>query len=493
MSEHLAAGSAADGSGGLWDKPAGRKALSVMNGLAREAGAGTLITATEFEALLRALLEGEEVRDPDAPHPDIMIWGTMEARVQGADLVILGGLNEGSWPEPPAPDPWLNRRMRAEAGLLSPERRIGLSAHDYQQAAAAPEVVFTRSVRDADAEPVQSRWLNRLTNLLAGLPETGGPEALAAMRDRGHRWVAWAKSLDKPSKPEPPSVRPAPCPPVAARPRELPVTAIQRLIRDPYAIYARYILRLRQLPPLNPRADAPLRGQIIHKIFDQFISGETEDLSRDPRGQLLATAARVLDTDVPWPMARQLWMQRIARVADWFLEQEALRSERASFLGAEVEGQLFFPEIEFTLTAHADRIDRVGDRGLAVLDYKTGTPPSAQTMEHFDKQLLLEALIAEAGGFKDIPAGPVDHVAYIGLGAKPVYPEHRLSDDDGVHFSPGSIRSGLIRLVQSYDERSRGYAARRAMQKLGFDGDYDHLARFGEWDETVTPIPEDVG
>ena len=180
LAETIACGSRTDGSGTLWDKNAGIKAKSVFETLKSEAGFGGEMSASDFADLLGALLAQEEVRDRDAPHGGIMIWGTLEARVQGADLVILGGLNEGSWPEPPSPDPWLNRQMRQQAGLLLPERRIGLSAHDFQQAVAAPEVWITRSVRSDEADTVPSRWINRLTNLLDGLPDQQGPQALAA-------------------------------------------------------------------------------------------------------------------------------------------------------------------------------------------------------------------------------------------------------------------------------------------------------------------------
>jgi inactivated superfamily I helicase len=153
------------------------------------------MSAADFADLLGALLARGEVRDRDAPHPDIMIWGTLEARVQGADLVILGGLNEGTWPEAAKPDPWLNRKMRHDAGLLMPDRRIGLSAHDFQQAIAAPEVWLTRAIRSDDAQTVPSRWINRVTNMLSGLPETGGTEALDDMETRGKTWLAWAEEL----------------------------------------------------------------------------------------------------------------------------------------------------------------------------------------------------------------------------------------------------------------------------------------------------------
>ncbi|MEM0948396.1 MAG: double-strand break repair protein AddB [Pseudomonadota bacterium] len=492
LAELCAAGSTAGEATELWRKDAGRKSRAVMETLRNTDAVRTRVTALEFDHLLRSLLDAEEVRDRDKPHPSIMIWGTLEARVQGADLVVLGGLNEGSWPEPPAPDPWLNRAMRRNAGLLLPERRIGLAAHDYQQAAAAPEIVLSRAIRAEDGERLPSRWVNRLINLLEGLASARGPGALAAMRERGMVWSQHAARLETPGNVISPETRPAPRPPLEARPRSLYVTAIQRLIRDPYAVYARYVLGLRKLDPLAPAPDAPLRGQIIHDILDTYMRQVQIHPEVCGTAALLSVADQVLARDAPWALARQLWRARICRFADWFVEDEARRAG-STFLSAEVDGKIDLPEAGFTLRAKADRVDRVANGGLAVIDYKTGAPPSAKEIEHFDKQLLLEALIADAGGFDDIPAAPVDHVAHIGLGLEPRYIEHALSDEGGHNFALPTVRASLVRLLMAYSDRSRGYAARPAMQKVRFEGDYDHLARFGEWDETQPPTPGDVG
>jgi ATP-dependent helicase/nuclease subunit B len=191
--------------------------------------------------------------------------------VQGADLVVLGGLNDGTWPAQPPPDPWLNRAMRKAAGLLLPERKIGLSAHDFQQGIAAPSVVLSRSKRGAEAQTVPSRWMNRLVNLMEGLPGRGGPDALKMMRDRGKHWLAMAEAYAAPKAQVAPAIRPSPRPPVAVRPRQLSITEIQKLIRDPYAIYARHVLRLAPLDPLRPEADPRLRGTVLHKILETYL------------------------------------------------------------------------------------------------------------------------------------------------------------------------------------------------------------------------------
>jgi double-strand break repair protein AddB len=444
------------------------------------------MSVRDYRTLFGTLLEREEVRDPDAPHPGVMIWGTLEARVQGAELVILGGLNEGTWPEMPAPDPWLNRRMRRDAGLLLPERRIGLSAHDFQQAIAAAEVVLSRATRDESSEPVPSRWLNRLTNLLDGLTQTGGPEAMKAMRHRGQGWISRAVRLESPEAgdavaPEP---RPSPRPPLAMRPRRLSVTSIETLIRDPYAIYARHILKLKPLDPLRPDPSALEKGRVVHTVFERFMRDWSDELPVDHRAHLLDIARAVVTEEVHWPVARQLWYAQIEALADWFIGQERFHAQKKTFLASESGGELVLDAQDFTLHGRADRIDRAPGSGLVILDYKTGSVPSAKTMQYFDVQLLLEALIAEAGGFEDLPAETVSKVGYIGLGASPKYDLHDLVDKGERRFATQSVQADLIRLLSAYDQPGRGYTARRAMHKVRFEGDYDHLARFGEWSDS---------
>ena len=337
LAEQLSAGSAAKDLGELWLKNAGQEALKTIEDLTVQAPHGGDMTARDYSDLISALLSKGEVRDRDDNTPGIMIWGTLEARVQGADLLILGGLNEGSWPESPSPDPWLNRSMRDKAGLLLPERRIGLSAHDYQQAIAAKEVWLTRAVRSDDAETVASRWINRLTNLLNGLPDQGGPDCLKDMKARGDMWLQRARALESVT-PVSPAPRPSPRPPVAARPDSLSVTEIKRLIRDPYAIYAKHILRLKPLDPLVQTPDAPLRGTLIHDILERFIRQSQETTALLSKAALLEIAQNVLKQQAPWPATRVMWLARIERVADWFLTQEALRQAIAKPIAFEKTG-----------------------------------------------------------------------------------------------------------------------------------------------------------
>ncbi|WP_193748798.1 double-strand break repair protein AddB [Leisingera sp. ANG-Vp] len=486
LAERIAAGSQADGAGTLWDKKAGQAALACIEDLEAEAPYGGEMTARDFADLLGALLSQGEVRDRDAPYGLIMIWGTLEARVQGADLVILGGLNEGSWPEAASPDPWLNRQLRNQAGLLLPERRFGLSAHDFQQAIAAPEVWLTRSERSEEADTVPSRWLNRLTNLLSGLPDQGGRDALDRMRAKGRQWLGWADALEEPT-PVPQMPRPSPRPPVPSRPRRLTITEIPRLIRDPYAIYAKHVLRLKPLNPLVQEPDALLRGIVVHEVFEHFIKEAQADPSLLTADHLVEKTRELLDTHVPWPVARILWHTRIRKIAADFVLAEQERQSRAKPVAFEAKGSARLDPLDFTIACRADRIDRDDHGFLHLYDYKTGAPPSEAQQKKFEKQLLIEAAMAEEGAFEDLGPAEVARALFIGLGSK--MKEVRAPLDEQ---PPARVWDELRTLIGAYFEPEQGYSSRRMVHRDDIAGDYDHLARYGEWDRSATPQPEDL-
>lgn len=490
--EAIAAGPCGDPAASeLWLKDAGQAARQAMRQLTDAAAEAPPMRAEDYRDLLDSILANGSVRQEEAAHPLISIRGTLEARVGGAGLVILAGLNEGIWPGAPDPDPWLSRPMRRRAGLLAPERKIGLEAHDFQQAAGAAEVILSRALRDDDAETVPSRWISRLSSLLNGLPKQGGKAAWKAMQERGAVWLRLARAADAPaaSHKAPPATRPSPRPPVDERPKELAVTSIERLIRDPYAVYARRVLRLRPLEPLARQADARLRGIVLHKIMEEFIRGRVgpEDAT-SALIRLRATAQRVVGDAVPWPATRNLYLARLDRIARAFIADEAVRAARGLPVLIEEEASIRLDSVEFTLKAKPDRIDLLHDAQVHIYDYKSGKPPTFPQQTHFDKQLRLEAAMAERGAWKALGPVTVEGATHIGLGSDHGEASARLKPD-----VIAESWAGLHRLISNYFRRETGYTARRAVFEARIEGDFDHLARFGEWEMSDAPEPEDVG
>ena len=487
ISERLAAGPDTDGSGNLWKKGAGREALRLMSELRINLDAGGVMTARDYRQLVGSILASGEDRDRDLGHPQVLIWGTLEARVQSADLVILAGLNEGTWPKTPTPDPWLNRPLRIQAGLLLPERRIGLSAHDYQQAVCAREVVLSRAVRSDEAETVPSRWINRLTNLLSGLDDKDGPACLRAIKERGKHWLTLAASISAPTETVDPAPRPSPCPPANVRPDQLSVTQIKTLIRDPYAIYARKILRLNALDSLAHRPDAPLRGTIVHKILEKFVKTKIDPDDPGAGVALLSIASDMLVEHCPWPAMRALWFARIASFTPHFIIEEQKRRIFSTNVGTEMHGELKLANLPFTLTGTADRIDMSNDGEALIYDYKTGKAPTKPQQKYFDKQLLLEAAMIERGAFKILGRVHTKAAVYIGLSSD-LKDQNAPLDDE----TPDETWARFEGLVAKWMDPTKGYTSRSANEILSFEGNYDHLARYGEWDETHNAITQDM-
>ncbi len=477
LANFLAAGPDNEGSGELYEKKPGEEAARLMADLAADAPHGGAMSARDYADFFTSLAHDREVRFALRPHADVLIWGTQEARVQGADITILAGLNEGTWPSAAEADPWLNRPLRAEAGLRLPDRVIGLSAHDFQQGIAGGEVWLSRAKRDDETDTVPARWLNRLVNLLGGASEAS-EQALKDMRARGADWLAKVSALTSPEAKIAPEPRPAPAPQISPRLTELSVTEVEKLIRDPYAIYAKRILRLRPIDPLRASPDARLRGTVVHAIFETFVDETKSGLPADAADQFMEIAKRKLLADAPWPATRQFWDARLQRILPWYLEEEAKLRALAVPWVREKRKSWDVPGLSLSLTGVADRIDALPDGRVAIYDYKTGSLPTAAEVEHFDKQLFLLGLMAQGGAFADRPL-EVARLAHIGVGSKP-----DIADQPADPAMLNEILGGFRKRIHHFEDPKQGFPSRRSVKSTRFDGDYDHLARLGEWDET---------
>ncbi len=476
MAEAMAEDDSIDGASRLWAGDAGEAAANFVADLNNAGGTLDAVTGADYPALLETLMAGKMVRPRFGRHPRLHIWGLLEARLQQADVMILGGLNDDTWPPEAKASPWMSRPMMAKFGLPAPERHIGQTAHDFAQAFAAPDVVLTRSVRVDGTPQVASRWLLRIDSVL----EKNGFEAGFAAPAP---WLAWVQALDKPDRSRAVS-EPRPAPPLDARPRQLSVTQVEHWFRDPYAIYARHILGLKPLQPIDSEPGAADRGIIIHDVLHEFLERTRDALPADAEKRLLEIGREVFKQAQVPPGVEAFWWPRFERIAAWFIGYEKDRRE-AGFrnLAGEIKGRLKLeaPAGPFTLTARADRIDHRADIGLAVMDYKTGQPPSAAQVEtQFSPQLPLEAAIAQAGGFEKLSADGVAQLVYLSLSGGKKPGEEKVLKLDVAETIDNTLK-GLGDLIAQYDDPDMPYLSQPRPMLLKYTGDYDHLARILEW------------
>ncbi|MEO0982981.1 MAG: PD-(D/E)XK nuclease family protein [Pseudomonadota bacterium] len=458
-----------------WMGAAGLAAAGLLDDLAALGGALGGIRPAELSGLLEGLASGRMVPGEGGEHPRIAIWGPLEARLQSADLIILAGLNEGVWPDQPQADAFLPRRFRAALGLPPPEARLGLSAHDFAQLACAPSVVLMSAKRREDAPAVASRWLWRLKTLArAG----GAAAALDPGPARDPRlWAAALRSV----APSETCAEPRPRPLAEARPRKLSVTRIGALQRDPYAIYAEAILRLRKLDPL----DAPLgpreRGTAIHAALEAFEgSNETSPESLVEKIEAALLEAGATGAELAARRAREL------ETADWYLAWRARRQADVEDVLLERSGrlQLRIGDADFALTAKADRIERLIGGGVAIVDFKTGAPPSDKEIAAgLDQQMPLQALIAREGGFQGLAGAETKALIYVAYKARPEV--RHVGESRALNETPGELASaaeaGLRRLMTRFADPATPYLSAPRAQFLKYEGDFDRLARRAEW------------
>lgn len=461
----------------LWAGSAGESLASLLSSLITDGIALPPASKIGFADLLDRLVNEETLRTGGATHPRLRIFGAIEARMVRADRLILAGLEEGIWPKTAPIDPFLSRPMRERLGLPPPERRIGLTAHDFAQAAAAPDVILVHSERRGGAPAVESRWLWRLRTLARGaglaLPER--PDVLA-----------WARDLDAPG-PYAPIARPAPTPPVADRPRRMAVTRVEALTRDPYAVWARDILKLYPLDRPDEPVEARARGTAIHAAFEKFSLAHPGPVPTDA-AEIFANlylSELVAAGMPPAALARERALAREAAL--WVADLETRRRAGAERIVVEAAGELTFDigGRPFTVTAKADRIEPTPDGLAHILDYKTGAAPSKKQVETgFSPQLTLTAAILREGGFPEVgPREPGDLTYLRVTGRKPAGVEE-VRAAAGPDSQEAAIKAlnGLRELVERYDNPKQPYLSRVAPQFVhDHAGDYGHLARVFEW------------
>ncbi len=468
-----------------FEGPQGSALTSAFDDLfGEQTQSGLMVTLADYPDVFQTAFADRIVRRPESASAQLHIYGQLEARLTQSDRVILGGLVEGVWPPAPKADPWLSRPMRHQLGLDLPERRIGLSAHDFAQLLGTEDVILSHAAKVGGAPAVASRFLHRMEAV-------AGEARWNAALEAGAKYVGFAGAIDQPAEVKP-IEQPRPAPPRDIRPTRLSVTAIEDLLRDPYTIYARHILRLAPLDPVDMPLSAADRGSAIHESLGEFTRDYAGALPDDTVGVLRRIGEKHFAPLMERPEARALWWPRFQRIARWFADWEAVRRGNSQSIVAEIDGKIEIAlgnDRKFILSARADRIERRGG-GYAILDYKTGQPPSdKQVRMGLSPQLTLEAAILREGGFADIPAGTsVSELVYVRLSGNNPPGEQRVLElkirneepqlpDDAADYA----RAQLEALIRRFDDPEQPYRSLVLSMWTARYGDYDNLARVKEW------------
>ncbi|HEY1886291.1 MAG TPA: PD-(D/E)XK nuclease family protein, partial [Roseiarcus sp.] len=371
--------------------------------------------------------------------------------------------------------------MRAALGLSAPERRIGQTAHDFVSALGAREAILSRAKKRGGQPTVASRFLQRIA-------AAAGHKAMTEPEERGQRYLAYARALDRPTEFRP-QRRPAPRPPVELRPRALSVTRIETLRRDPYAIYAEYVLRLKALESVEGDIRPRETGMAWHAALQEFVEAyPSGGLLPEARDRLLSIARARFALLLEDPAFALQW-PNIEKGLDFFLAFERrTRSAIAQSL-VERQGAIAVPLASgtpFKLSARADRIDVLQSGGARLIDYKSGAPPIAKDVKAgFSPQLTLEAEMLRQGGFEGLPPLDAKEALYLKLGGAAGGDEkHAGGKGENILELAEQHFAGLKMLLDAFACADTPYLSRPFPKFVPRFSDYDHLARVKEWSAT---------
>lgn len=327
--------------------------------------AGIELNVADARVFIADALAGVSIRGAMNEGARVVVLGTIESRMQTADVVILTGLNEGMFPSRGYENAWLPRATAEKIGLPSPNRKVSLQALDFMNLSCGKCVYWLRSGVAGGVQTTESRFISRVIARRGDFQTD--TEILDTVLARDN--VPW-RPLDY-SVPMPP-----------ADWSDVYVTELELLIHNPYSFYAKHILRLRVLDDYWVGVDARDFGNLVHDVIEH-----ATDLR--PNALVAEMDRRALEKLGAGSVIFYFWHKRFVEIAP-IIANELSAQENAY---AEIGGM-----VKIAGRNVRARADRIWDGG--VLDIKTGSAPNKSQLEQGNMpQLPLEAYMLQSGGF----------------------------------------------------------------------------------------------
>ncbi len=453
----------------LWVGEAGETGAAFLSELMDNADVLGEIETKDYLSLFESLMLGVVVRKKHDAHKRIKILGPMESRLNQFDEIILGGFNEGVWPNSPVADPWMSRPMKKDFGFELPEKQIGVLGLDFANLLGAKKVCLTRAKKNDSAPTVKSRWWMRMETVVK------------AMGNKFEKDCDFEKIIAEIERPEKDDKIEAPCPrpPLKYRPRKFSASSFEKLLRDPYGVYAEYILKLKPLECLEKEEDARDFGNVIHEVLEKFGKKYDRECPENVEEILKEMGETALEKKCFSNEKKVFWKPRMQKIFSWVAKQETEYRQNIAKVNNEVWGRIVldgFVGGKVELFAKADRIDETKDGKVNIVDFKTG---SARTQTEVKKgyapQLPIEGIIAREGGFDGVKKADVESLMYWKLANKTV----KITGD--INNLLDETLSNVRRVVDEFDNEKNGYLSRPNPKALPEYSDYEHLARVKEW------------
>lgn len=452
-----------------WSDAPGAQGATLLRALVEHGAALHEMAPHQAWRAVRKLVLDREAPPTTGGDARIAILGALEARLERADRLILGGLNEGVWPKPPPEDGLLSRRLRKALGLASPDLRLGLAAHDFSQLAATHDLILTRAHRVGDSPRVASRWIWRLRTLAKAAGADAKLDNAAARRP-----VEWVRALNAPHAVQP-ATPPKPCPPIHMRPHRVTFTDAALLVRDPYAIFAKRVLGLRALRAVGEPPGPAERGTAIHDAIEAFEEGH------DPHA-LMALLHDHLTRGGFDAAQLSVEMHRLREASEEYviwqnaaLHEHGVKVVRERNCDLAIDGGV-------TLHGRADALHLWPDGTADIIDFKSGQPPGDKEVNvGLQPQLTLEGAALMRAGFENV--NPHDPRSFIywrfaprEFGARAVKLDNETPTD--------AAEKALARLVgrlRYFQVETNAYVSKPRPKFANQAGEYDLLARRAEW------------